>query len=95
MKNGGNNGKLYTLEARLHFDIYDFEGESKVDYFNLGDLLRSLDLRPTQAMIEKSGGTKKKGIDHFLSTLLVFQFLAELLYLRRKEDVIRRIPSDL
>jgi len=48
-------------KARHHFDIYDFEGESKVDYFNLGDLLRSLDLRPTQAMIEKSGGTKKKG----------------------------------
>ena len=50
-------------EARLHFDIYDFEGESKVDYFNLGDLLRSLDLRPTQAMIEKNGGTKKKGMN--------------------------------
>jgi len=48
-------------KARLHFDIYDFEGESKVDYVNLGDLLRSLDLRPTQAMVEKSGGTKKKG----------------------------------
>ncbi|XP_054162575.1 myosin light chain 1-like [Oppia nitens] len=48
-------------KARLHFDIYDFEGESKVDYVNLGDLLRSLDLRPTQAMIEKGGGTKKKG----------------------------------
>jgi len=48
-------------KARLHFDIYDFEGESKVDYVNLGDLLRSLDTRPTQAMIEKSGGTKKKG----------------------------------
>jgi len=48
-------------KARLHFDIYDFAGESKVDYFNLGDLLRSLDLRPTQAMIEKNGGTKKKG----------------------------------
>jgi len=48
-------------KARHHFDIYDFEGQSKVDYVNLGDLLRSLDLRPTQAMIEKSGGTKKKG----------------------------------
>ncbi|CAG2176122.1 unnamed protein product [Oppiella nova] len=48
-------------KARLHFDIYDFEGESKVDYVNLCDLLRSLDLRPTCAMIEKNGGTKKKG----------------------------------
>jgi len=48
-------------KARHHFDIYDFEGEAKVDYFNLGDLLRSLDTRPTNAMVEKSGGTKKKG----------------------------------
>jgi len=48
-------------KARLHFDIYDFEGEAKVDNVNLGDLLRSLDVRPSQATIEKSGGTKKKG----------------------------------
>nr|WBV73496.1 allergen [Blomia tropicalis] len=48
-------------KARLHFDIYDFTGEGKVDSFYLGDLLRSLDTRPTQAMIEKNGGQKKKG----------------------------------
>jgi len=48
-------------KARHHFDIYDFEGDAKVDYVNLGDLLRSLDLRPTNATIEKNGGTKKKG----------------------------------
>jgi len=48
-------------KARLHFDIYDFEGEAKVDNVNLGDLLRSLDLRPTQATVEKNGGTKRKG----------------------------------
>jgi len=52
-------------KARLHFDIYDFDGSGKVDAVNLGDLLRSLDLRPTQAMIEKSGGTKKKGEKQF------------------------------
>jgi len=48
-------------KARLHFDIYDFTGEGKVDYFLLGDILRSLDLRPTETIIEKNGGTKKKG----------------------------------
>ena len=48
-------------KARLHFEIYDFTGEGKVDYFYLGDLLRSLDCRPTQATVEKSGGQKKKG----------------------------------
>lgn len=46
---------------KLHFDIYDFEGIGKVDASNLGDLLRSLDLRPTNSLIEKNGGTKKRG----------------------------------
>lgn len=55
-----NNIQQY-LEARLHFDIYDFEGCSKVDCFHLGDLLRSLDIVPTQAAVEKAGGTKKVG----------------------------------
>jgi len=48
-------------KARLHFDIYDFDGSGKVDAARLGDLLRSLDLRPTSGLVEKSGGTKKKG----------------------------------
>lgn len=48
-------------KARLHFEIYDFDGEAKVDAVNLGDLLRSLDTRPTEALIEKNGKTKKKG----------------------------------
>ncbi|KAG9511374.1 Myosin light chain alkali [Fragariocoptes setiger] len=47
--------------AKLHFDIYDFEGIGKVDALHLGDLLRSLDLRPTNAIVEKNGGTKKRG----------------------------------
>lgn len=47
--------------VKLHFDIYDFEGIGKVDASNLGDLLRSLDLRPTNAIIEKNGGTKRRG----------------------------------
>lgn len=44
-----------------HFDIYDFEGVGKVDAYNLGDLLRSLDLRPTNQSIEKNGGVKRQG----------------------------------
>lgn len=47
--------------VKLHFDIYDFEGIGKVDAYNLGDLLRSLDLRPTNAIVEKNGGTKRRG----------------------------------
>lgn len=67
----------FTTEARLHFDIYDFTGEGKVDYFNLGDILRSLDLRPTNAVIEKNGGQKKKGKCY---SLLSIPFLANLIY---------------
>ena len=48
-------------KAKLHFDIYDFEGIGKVDAFHLGDLIRSLDCRPTNAAIVKAGATKKKG----------------------------------
>ncbi|RWS29468.1 Der f 30 allergen-like protein [Leptotrombidium deliense] len=49
------------VKAKLHFDIYDLEGVGKVDASLLGDLLRSLDLRPTNSAVEKAGGTKKKG----------------------------------
>ena len=48
-------------KAKLHFEIYDFEGINKVDAFHLGELLRSLDLRVSNAAIAKAGGTKKKG----------------------------------
>ncbi|GAB6025116.1 myosin light chain 1 [Chamberlinius hualienensis] len=47
--------------AKLVFDIYDFEGNAKMDAVNLGDALRALELNPTLAIIEKQGGTKKKG----------------------------------
>jgi myosin light chain 6 len=58
-------------KARLHFDVYDFVGSGKVDYIYLADMLRSLDLRITNAAIDKLGGTKKEGekvmtLDEFL-----------------------------
>lgn len=50
------------IEAREHFEIYDFEGEGKIDAKDLGDLLRSLDCKPTLATVKKNGGTEKKGL---------------------------------
>merc|ERR1711954_250911 len=47
--------------ARFAFDIYAFEGKARMDLFYLGDVLRGLNLNPTLKMIEKLGGTKKKG----------------------------------
>lgn len=47
--------------AQEHFEIYDMLGEGKVDCADLGSLLRSLDLRVTNATVEKHGGTTKRG----------------------------------
>merc|ERR1712121_14292 len=47
--------------AKFAFDIYDFEGKSRMDMSYLGDCLRGLNLNPTLKMIDKLGGAKKKG----------------------------------
>ena len=48
-------------KANIVFSIYDFTGNNTIDAVNLGDCLRSLNLNPTLALVEKLGGTKKKG----------------------------------
>jgi len=58
--------------AKFTFSVYDFDGNEQVDVFYLGDLLRSLNVCPTQKMVEQLGGTKKKGekkfkVDEFLT----------------------------
>lgn len=40
--------------------IYDSSNEG-IDAYHIGDILRALETNPTQATIEKMGGTKKKG----------------------------------
>ena len=67
----------------MHFDIYDFEGIGKVDAFHLGDLLRSLDVVPTQAAVEKAGGTKKQGE----KKLTIEEFLPIYSQLKKEKDV--------
>lgn len=62
---------LYQTEAEFAFSIYDTDGSMTLDAVNLGDVLRALNLNPTNASIEKLGGTKKKGekllkLDEFL-----------------------------
>nr|ABM55658.1 myosin 1 light chain-like protein [Maconellicoccus hirsutus] len=47
-------------KVNFAFQIYDLDGSGTVDAFYLGDLLRAVDLNPTNATIEKMGGTKKK-----------------------------------
>lgn len=59
------------IEAEFAFSIYDADGTTKIDAYDLGDVLRALNTNPTLALIEKLGGTKKRGekllsLDEFL-----------------------------
>ncbi|KAI4483959.1 hypothetical protein M0804_007415 [Polistes exclamans] len=58
-------------EAEFAFSIYDADGTNSIDAIDLGNVLRALNLNPTNATIEKLGGTKKRGekimkLDEFL-----------------------------
>jgi myosin light chain 6 len=58
-------------KAEFAFNIYDADGSNKIDAHDLGDVLRALNCNPTLAMIDKLGGTKKRGekllsLDEFL-----------------------------
>jgi len=69
-------------KAKLHFSIYDMDGSGKVDAFYLGDVLRSLDLKPTDEKVEKAGSTKKKG-EKFMK---VEEFLPILSEMKKDKD---------
>lgn len=59
-------------EAKSVFEVYDKKYEGKVDSFYIGDMLRALNLAPTQADCEKRGQTKKTGE----KTVSIEEFLA-------------------
>uniref|UniRef100_A0A3B3ZNK5 EF-hand domain-containing protein n=1 Tax=Periophthalmus magnuspinnatus TaxID=409849 RepID=A0A3B3ZNK5_9GOBI len=69
--------------ANFAFSIYDFDGSGTVDAIYLGDMLRGLNLNPTQAQIEKLGGTKKKNE----KKLKVEEFLPIFGQLKKDKDV--------
>ncbi|KAK0080317.1 hypothetical protein PV326_008249 [Microctonus aethiopoides] len=52
--------KDLTLGAEFCFSIYDADGSNVIDAYDLGNVLRALNLNPTNATIEKMGGTKKR-----------------------------------
>ncbi|PSN58279.1 Myosin light chain alkali [Blattella germanica] len=52
--------RVLFARANFAFSIYDLDGSGTVDAIYLGDILRGLNLNPTQAVVEKMGGTKKK-----------------------------------
>ncbi|XP_069690095.1 myosin light chain 1 isoform X2 [Periplaneta americana] len=69
--------------ANFAFSIYDFEGTGTVDAIYLGDILRGLNLNPTQATVEKMGGTKKKNE----KKLKVEEFLPIFGQVKKEKDV--------
>jgi myosin light chain 6 len=56
-------GESEIEDAREVFDLFDFwDGrDGEVDAFKLGDLFRCLGYNPTNAIVDKHGGTKKMG----------------------------------
>lgn len=67
-------------EAEFAFSIYDEIGSGVIDAIDLGNVLRALHTNPTNATIEKLGGTKKKGE----KTLTLEEFLP--IYSHVKKD---------
>ena len=65
------NIKIYS-EAKSVFEVFDKKYEGKVDAFYIGDMLRALNLAPTQGECEKRGQTQKAG----QKTVSVEEFLA-------------------
>ncbi|XKL66484.1 hypothetical protein PGB90_009904 [Kerria lacca] len=75
-------------KANFAFSIYDTDGSGAVDAYQLGDLLRACDLNPTNALIEKMGGTKKKGE----KTISLEEFLP--IYSQTKKDKDQGVFED-
>ncbi|XP_014213610.1 myosin light chain alkali [Copidosoma floridanum] len=48
-------------KAEFAFSIYDADGTNIIDCVDLGNVFRALNLNPTNASIDKWGGTKKRG----------------------------------
>ena len=59
------NAKLFRLkffsEAKQVFEVFDKKYEGKVDAHHIGDMLRALNLAPTNGECEKRGQTPKPG----------------------------------
>ncbi|XP_043466062.1 myosin light chain 1 [Leptopilina heterotoma] len=58
-------------KAQFAFSIYDADGSNVIDAFDLGNVLRALNCNPTNATIQKFGGTEKRGE----KTMCVEEFL--------------------
>jgi len=76
-------GARDTERAKFVWDIYDTDMTGQVDAFFLGDVMRALNLNPTQALVEKMGGTKKKNE----KKLKLDEFLPIFAQVKKEKDV--------
>nr|AXY94684.1 myosin light chain alkali isoform X1 [Habrobracon hebetor] len=68
--------------AEFCFSIYDADGTNVIDCIDLGNVLRALNLNPTNATIEKMGGTSKRGE----KTMTLEEFLPIFSQLKHDKD---------
>ncbi|XP_057332167.1 myosin light chain 1 isoform X1 [Microplitis mediator] len=68
--------------AEFCFSIYDADGTNVIDAVDLGNVLRALNLNPTNMTIEKMGGTTKRGE----KTLTIEEFLPIFEQLKNDKD---------
>ncbi|KAJ8665375.1 hypothetical protein QAD02_007037 [Eretmocerus hayati] len=69
-------------KAEFAFSIYDADGSNVIDAVDLGNVLRALNVNPTNATIEKLGGTKKRGE----KTLTLEEFLPIFSQVKKDKD---------
>ena len=48
-------------KVKFAFDIFDFEGKGEIDAFYIGDLLRAVDLNPSEKSVSQFGRPENKG----------------------------------
>ncbi|CAL4121760.1 unnamed protein product [Meganyctiphanes norvegica] len=63
--------------VKFAFSIYDFEGKNEVDGVYLGDVLRAVNLNPTDKQVAEQGGTVRKK-DKFFKVDEFFKMFSEI-----------------
>merc|ERR1712243_45667 len=62
--------------VKFTFEVFDFTGNGTVDRYYIGDLLRALNLNPTNAVIEQFAPEKTKGVKFLKMDEFIPMFLS-------------------
>ena len=91
---------MVNTEAKQVFEVFDKKYEGKVDAHYIGDMLRALNLAPTNAECEKRGqtpktGKRKKHTHTHLRIIFLIACNTKLKTKRYQTNHCRRISSHL